>query len=319
MISRRFMAAGVAVLAAGAILFALIRFGGAPAANAPGGVGTGAAGRGGSSAGVTVVAAENFYGNIASQIGGGAVTVTSLLSNPNVDPHEYEPTVADSAAVANAAVVIENGLSYDAWMDKLIAASPNPARTVVIAGQVAPDVLPNNPHVWYGVGNIRAIAAAIATALAKADPADESRFAGHLAAFDSSLDAVQSAEDAIKSSYAGTPIGLTETIFLYQTQAMGLAVLTPFSFEKAIAEGNDPAAADVAAANADIAQGRIKVLVFNSQTVTPITTNLQNAARSRGIPTVPVTETMPAGATYQSWMLDQLSALRAALATGTGH
>jgi zinc/manganese transport system substrate-binding protein len=274
---------------------------------------------GSSSAGtIKVVAAEDFYGNIAQQIGGNKVSVTSILSDPNIDPHEYESDVQDGIAITNANIVIENGLEYDTWMDKLLGASPNPSRIVLTAGAIAPDVLMDNPHVWYGIDNISAIAGAIAAALAKTDPADATLFQGNLAAFNASLAPITAEMADIRTQYAGTAVGLTETIYLYQTEPMGLGVLTPFNFEKAIAEGNDPSAQDVNTANQQIIQKKISVLIYNSQTVTPITTNLQNEAIANGIPVVPVTETMPPADTYQSWMTAELNALQAALAKSNG-
>ncbi len=265
---------------------------------------------------IKVVAAENFYGNIAAQLGGDKVSVRNIISNPDVDPHEYESSVQDGIAIADANIVLDNGLQYDTWMDKLIAASPSVDRAVITAGDIAPDVLSNNPHVWYGVNNMMAVARAITDALVKADPADAALFQNNLSIFNDSLAPIIAKMGGIKAAYAGTPVGLTETIYLYQTGPMGLNVLTPLSFERAIAEGNDPSAQDVNIANQQIANKQVKVFIYNSQTVTPITTNLQDAAVANGIPVVPVTETMPAGDTYQSWMMDELNALETALA---GH
>jgi zinc/manganese transport system substrate-binding protein len=263
---------------------------------------------------IKIVAAEDFYGNIAQQIGGDKVSVTSILTDPNVDPHEYESSVQDGIAVTNANIVIENGLDYDTWMDKLIGASPNANRIVLTAGTIAPDALPENPHVWYGIDNISAVAAAIEGALAKIDPADAALFQNNLSTFNASLGPITAMMDSIKAQYAGTPVGLTETIYLYQTGPMGLNVLTPIAFERAIAEGNDPSAQDVNTTDQQVANKQIKVLIYNSQTVTPITTNLESAAQAVDIPVVPVTETMPASDTYQQWMMAELNSLQAALA-----
>jgi zinc/manganese transport system substrate-binding protein len=201
-------------------------------------------------------------------------------------------------------------------MDKLLSASPNPGRIVITAGAVAPDPLPENPHVWYGIDNISAIAGTITNALIKTDPADAAFFQNNLTTFNDSLAPLTAKMDAIKTQYAGTPVGLTETIYLYQTGPMGLNVLTPFNFEKAIAEGNDPSAQDVNTTDQQITGKKIKVLIYNSQTVTPITTNLEDAAQVNDIPVVPVTETMPPGDTYQAWMMAELNALETALAQG---
>jgi len=266
-----------------------------------------------SSAKVLVVAAENFYGDIAQQLGGEYVSVTSILSDPNIDPHEYESNVQNGVAVSKANLVIENGDNYDTWMDKLLSASPNPQRMVLVGADIADHKLPDNPHVWYGIDNIQTIARAITGALEKIDPADKPAFDQNLSKFLASLAPIQQKLSELKASYAGTPVGLTETIFLYQTDPIGLKVLTPFDFEKAIAEGNDPPADTVLTTTDQISQHQIKVLIYNVQTVTPVTTNLQNEAKQANIPIVPVSETMPPGKTYQQWMLDQLAVLQKAL------
>jgi zinc/manganese transport system substrate-binding protein len=304
----------VIVLAGGVYLFVRSGVSGQAGNNAPGAASNGVGG-----GAIKVVAAEDFYGNIAEQLGGDKVSVTSILSDPNVDPHEYESDVQDGIAITNANIVIENGLEYDTWIDKLLSASPNPNRTLITAGDVASDPLPDNPHVWYGIDNISSIARAITNALEHTDPADTATFEANLTAFDNSLAAITAKMAEIKTHYAGTPVGLTETIYLYQTGPMDLNVLTPFDFEKAIAEGNDPSAQSVDTTDSQVADKQIKVLIYNSQTVTPITTNLQNAAIANTIPVVPVTETMPPSDTYQSWMMSELDALQAALAQATGH
>ena len=270
-----------------------------------------------SSSTIQVVAAENFYGDIAKQLGGNKIQVLSILSNPNADPHEYESSVQDAAAVSKANIVIKNGDGYDTWMDKLLSASPNAKRVVLTGADIANHKLPDNPHIWYSIDNIQTIAASITNALKKADPADSATFDNNLQTFDNSLQPLRQKMSDIKTKYNGTPVGLTETIYLYQTGPMGLNVLTPLSFERAIAEGNDPSANDVATANDQIKKKQVKVLIYNAQTITPITTNLQNEAKQQNIPVVPVTETMPTNIHYQSWMMDQLNSLQQALAASS--
>lgn len=275
----------------------------------------GAAFKPGEPGGIPIVAAENFYGNIAQQIGGKFVTVTSFLSDPNVDPHQFESSVQNAIDVSSAAIVIENGSGYDSWMNRLLAAAPADNRVVLTATNIATHMLPDNPHVWYGIDNIEQIARALTTTLDRLDGRDASYYEQNLQKFIQSLHTVTQKMSDIKQKYAGTPIGLTETIFLYQTTAMGLNVLTPLAFQKAIAEGNDPPANTVVAAYNEVNQRQIKVLVYNKQTITPITTNMQNEAIAHHIPVVGVTETMPQGKTYQQWMLDQLDQLAQALQT----
>ena len=267
---------------------------------------------------IQVVAAENFYGDIVKQLRGSHVTVTSILSNPNVDPHEYESNVQTAIAVSKAQLVVENGNGYDAWMDRLLSASPNNSRVVLVGANIADHKLPDNPHVWYGIENMPAIAQAITAALKKLDTVNASTFDSNLATFKQSLVLLEQKIHEINKKYMGTPVALTETIYLYQAVPEGLAVLTPFDFQKAIAEGNDPPADTVIEANNQITRKEVKILIYNSQTVTPITTNLQNEAKNLNIPIVPVSETMPPGKTYQTWMIDQLNTLQLSLATATG-
>lgn len=266
-----------------------------------------------SSTAINVVAAENFYGDIVNQLGGSHVSVTSILSDPNADPHEYESNVQTAITVSKAQLVIKNGGGYDSWMDRLLSASPNSNRIVLTAYDTAPVKLPDNEHVWYSIVNVQAIAQAINGDLKKLDAADATTFDRNLQTFTQSLQQMQQKIDEIKGKYAGTPVGLTETIYLYQAGPLGLNVLTPFEFQKAIAEANDPPANAVLTAENQISKHQIKVLIYNKQTVTPTITKLLNDARTANIPIVPVTETMPAGKTYQAWMLDQLSSLEQAL------
>lgn len=260
-----------------------------------------------------VVAAENFYGDITKQLGGNHVAVISILSDPNVDPHEYESNVQDGIAISKADIVVKNGDDYDTWMGKLLSASPNKNRVVLTGADIADHKLPDNPHVWYGIANVKTIAQKITNTLKQKDSADAADFDKNLVTFDNSLQQIQQKIDTIKATYNNTPVALTETIYLYQTQPAGLHVLTPLAFERAIAEGNDPSADDVAKANDQIHNGEVKVLIYNKQTITPVTTNMQNEAKSKNVPVVPVTETMPITKHYQSWMLDQLASLAAAL------
>ncbi|MDQ2717242.1 MAG: zinc ABC transporter substrate-binding protein [Chloroflexota bacterium] len=267
----------------------------------------------GPATGIPIVAAENFYGDLFKQIGGAYVSVTSVLSDPNVDPHQYESSIQNAVTISNASIVIENGNGYDTWMDKLLSASPNADRIVLSATTIAGNKLPDNPHVWYDIHNMIAIAQSMDAALKKVDSAHASTYDRNLQTVIQALTQVIQKMDSIKGRYARTPVGLTEDIFLYQAQALDLNVLTPIEFQKAIAEGNDPPADTVISANNQVSQHLIRVLIYNEQTVTPITTNLENAAQQNHIPVVPVTETMPHGKTYQQWMLDQLTLLEQAL------
>jgi zinc/manganese transport system substrate-binding protein len=264
---------------------------------------------------IQIVAAENFYGNIAQQIGGDHVSVSSILSDPNVDPHSYESNVNQVKEIARAKIVIANGGGYDDWMDNLLASTGTTDRTVLKGFDLATIKLPDNEHVWYNPENAKTIAAEIAKTLKTSDATHAADYMKNLQTFDAAVGKVEQKITEIKARYADTPIGLTETIFLYQTSLMDLNVLTPFAFQKALAEGNDPPTNSVITTDNQINQHQIKALIYNEQTQSAITNKLQTDARQQNIPVIPVTETMPVNQTYQSWMLSQLNALEQALSS----
>lgn len=263
---------------------------------------------------VRVVAAENFYGDLATQIGGDRVHVVAILSDPNADPHEYESNAADAKAIANAQIVIKNGLGYDAFIDHLMSASPRPNRVVLDAGEITGHRQGDNPHVWYDPKTMPEVARRLADALAQIDPAHRDYFAARLQAFDSKEKAVDDKISAMRSKYQGTRVLMTEPVFDYMATALGLAIVDQQgAFQRAVEEGNDPAAAAVAQFRNELASHVVRVLIYNDQTVTPITTQMQDVAKQNGVPVVPVSETEPAGKTYQEWMLSELSTLQQAL------
>jgi zinc/manganese transport system substrate-binding protein len=258
---------------------------------------------------IQVVAAENFYGDIVKQIGGEYVTVTSILSDPNVDPHSYESNFGDSKVIADAKLVIENSGGYDSWMDGLLSASPNEQRVLLKAYDIAPTKLPDNEHIWYSIENMQAVAQQVAEKLKSLDATHASTFESNFQTFKVALGTVQQKINEIKSKHNGTPVGLTETIFLYQSGPLGLNVLTPEAFQKAVAEANDPPASAAATAEDQVRNKQVKVLIYNEQTSDPATRKLRDAASAVFVPIVPVTETMPKNKNYQGWMLDQLNDL----------
>jgi zinc/manganese transport system substrate-binding protein len=262
-----------------------------------------------------VVAAENVYGNIASQIGGRRVSVISILTNPNADPHLFEPGTANGLAVAAARVVIENGLGYDAFMTKLTDAAPSKARMVVtIADVVGVHGKDANPHLWYDVPQLAREAGAIEAALARADRSHAATYRRGLRRFVGSLGPLRREVAAIRARFHGSPVAYTEPVTGYLVAAAGLRNLAPEAFTRPIEEGTEPPPAAVASMDALIAHHRIRVLLYNSQAVSPITAHVRASARDAGIPVVPVTETLPPRLTFQQWQLRQARALAAALA-----
>jgi zinc/manganese transport system substrate-binding protein len=263
---------------------------------------------------VRVVAAENFYGDIVTQIGGSHVTVTSILSDPNADPHLFEPGTATGAAVAGSELVVENGLGYDAFMEKLLEASPDPSRTVITVADVLNVTSEGaNPHLWYDLPRIPEVAAAIADGLSALRPLDRSYFQTRLEAFDASLSPLDVAIAQIKRNDAGAPVAYTEPVPGYLLEATGLAVKTPKSFALAIEAGSEPTPQAVAEMSALLTGKQIAVFLYNSQATSPITEHLLQLARQNAIPVVPVTETLPPGMSFQNWQLGQIRALATAL------
>jgi zinc/manganese transport system substrate-binding protein len=267
---------------------------------------------------VTVVAAENFWGNIASQLGGSAVSVTSLITNPNADPHLFETDAADAAKLAQARVVIENGANYDTWMHSLLSADSGHPTIVTAAGVLHITGSDPNPHLWYDIPAVPKVATAIAAALTKADPAHAAKFRANLARFDASLQPLDATLATIRQRYAHAPVAYTERVPGYALAVADLDVKTPSGFARAVEDGTDPGPADTLAMQQLLTGHRIDALLYNVQTVTPVTTQIRALGKKNGIPIVGVSETMPSGAAdYQQWQQAQLTALLQAL--GKSH
>jgi zinc/manganese transport system substrate-binding protein len=271
----------------------------------------------GSAPPLAVLGTENFYADLLTQIGGPRVTATSLLNDPNADPHAFESSPQDAALVADARLVIVNGLGYDAFMDKLIAASDRPNRIVIDVQRLlglADDV---NVHVWYDPATMPKVAAAAADALARLDPPNAADYASRGQAYLAALRPIGDKIAQLKAMYTGSPIAFTEDVAGYLTDRIGLVVKTPVGFMKAVEEGTDPAPVDVASER-DLLTGKaVKALLYNSQVTSPTTARIHDLAQQNGIPIVGVAETIPpAFHTYQEWQLAQLADLETALANG---
>jgi len=264
---------------------------------------------------LNIVAAENFWGNIASQIGGNRVNVTSVITDPNADPHLYESDANDASRVASADVVIVNGLGYDDFMTKLLSASTNSNRQVLTASQILGVTGADaNPHLWYDIPHVPLVAAQIEQALAAKDPSRASYYEQNLTNFDNSLAPINRAIATIKSKYAGAPVAYTEPVPGYLLADAGLSVKTPEAFARAIEDGNDPSPADDATMQNLMTRRSVKVLLYNSQATSQVTQNIRDLAKQQGIPVIGVSETLPGSAgSYQSWQLGQVEALLNAL------
>jgi len=263
---------------------------------------------------VAVVAGENFWGSLATELGGSKVSVQSVVTDPNADPHEYDTSPADARAFAEASLLILNGAGYDTWGQKLVDANPSDRRQVLDVAALLGKRQGDNPHFWYSPTYVAKVMDKITAEYKAIDSADASYFDQQRAQVTTNLQPFLAEVAGIKARYAGTPIGSTESVFVYMAEALGLELTTPQEFMNAVAEGNDPPASAVVKLQDQISSRSIKVLVYNTQTTTAVTTNIRSLAASRHIPSVGVSETIqPQSLNFQDWQLKQLQSLQAAL------
>src|SRR2546428_4966418 len=261
-----------------------------------------------------VIAGQNFWGSIAAQLGGTHVSVTNIVTNPNADPHDYESSPQDARAFATADYVILNGAGYDDWGAKLLSANPNQGRKVFPVADLLDKKAGDNPHFWYNPDWVEKVADRITADYELLDAADAGYFNRQRESLRVALRPYHDAITQIRSRFSGVPVGSTESIFVYMAQALSLNLISPPAFMQAISEGNDPPAQSVARFQDQIANRQIKVLVYNTQTSTPITDNLKRLPDKNGIPVVGLSETVEAAtASFQDWQTRQLNSLLAAL------
>jgi zinc/manganese transport system substrate-binding protein len=268
-----------------------------------------------SSSGVIhVVAAENFWGSLITQLGGTRVSVTSIVSDPNADPHEYESNTGDAIAIANAQLVIINGAGYDTWAQQLIASSNTPHQVVLNVQELVNQTVDANPHFWYSPTYVNETVKAMYQDLVSIDPSHASYYTQQYDALKASLAEYNGRIAEIKQQFGGVKVASTESIFVYLANAAGLDVVSPPAFMEAVAEGNDPPAQSIVQFDQLITNGTVKVQVYNEQTVTPLTQSTEALASQHNIPIVPVTETIqPPDVSFQVWMNAQLIILQNAL------
>jgi zinc/manganese transport system substrate-binding protein len=261
---------------------------------------------------IPIVAAENFYGEAAAAIGGDRVAVSSVIVQQGTDPHDYEPTPSVATSVAEASIVIFNGADYDPWMERLVAASANETRKVIDVAALVGHAPGDNPHVWYDPKAMPALANALTEALVAVDPEDKADYERRRDALLASIAPIKERVDALRARFAGTPVTATEPVFGYMAAALGLKMQNE-AFQTAIMNETEPSAAALASMVADIKDGRVKVIFYNSQVEDPLTQHLSEVAKSTGVPIVGVTETQPEGTTFAAWMLEELDATAKAL------
>ena len=265
---------------------------------------------------ISAVGAENEYANVLSQIGGRYVHVSSILDNPNTDPHTFEASASVAQEISTAQLIVQNGVGYDAFMNRIESASPNAARKVITVQHVLglPSSTPN-PHLWYGPATMPAVAKAMAADLSALQPAHAAYFRANLTAFDRSLAPWLTAMARFKAKYADVPVATTEPVADYMLRAMGADNLTPFRFQADIMNGVDPSPQDISLVTSLFTQHKAKVFIYNQQVTDGLTTSIRQAAQQAGMPVVGVYETMPTGYRYQSWMLAETAAIERAVAS----
>jgi zinc/manganese transport system substrate-binding protein len=261
---------------------------------------------------IKVVAAESVYGDIASQIGGNKVEVTSILTSPTQDPHEFEASAATARSIADARVVVYNGADYDPWVVKLLTASRSRSRAVIEVAKLVHKRSGDNPHLWYDTAVVSALATTLASRLTQIDPAHRDDYAGRLDAFEASMAPLRGKITTLRKQYAGTPVTATEPLFDYMAEALGLKMRNG-RFQLAVMNGTEPSAAAIAAFEKGLRTRTVKVLLYNTQTTQALAERMRTIANEAGVPVVAITETEPAGQAYQAWMLAQLDALQRAL------
>jgi zinc/manganese transport system substrate-binding protein len=261
---------------------------------------------------LSIVAAENFYGGIARQIGGDQVNVFSILTNPDQDPHLFTVDTETAKAVAHADIVVESGIDYDPWMAQLDSAHPNATRTTITVADLVGAKEGDNPHIWYRPGTMPALARKLTELFSTLDPAQASHFQGRLAAFLATLQPVDAKVAALKARFAGTDVLATEPVFGYMATALGFK-MHAMGFQNHVMNNVEPSAQETAEFETLLKTRAVKVLFYNGQASDPVASRMQDIARQSGVPVIGVTETEPANTTYATWMLGQLDEIEKTL------
>ncbi len=262
---------------------------------------------------INIVAAENFYGDVAQQVAGANATVASILSNPDQDPHLFEVSPSVARLLSSAAIVVYNGADYDPWMTKLLAVSRSPNRRVIVVANLMHRTPGDNPHLWYDPPTMPTYAKALANLLEERDPAHQTKYQQRLRGFLASLQPIQAKIAELRAKFSGTSVTATEPVFGYMATALGFNMRNE-RFQLAVMNDTEPRVSDVAAFENDLRKHTVRLLFYNSQATNAAAQRLVAIARQAKIPVVGVTETEPAGKTWQDWMMDELNAVAQALA-----
>jgi zinc/manganese transport system substrate-binding protein len=261
---------------------------------------------------IDIVAAENFYGDVARQIGGPEVAVTSILSNPDEDPHLFEASPSVARAISAARIVVMSGIDYDPWVEKLLGAAKSSDRQTIVVAELAGKKNGDNPHIWYDIAIMRKFANTLADDLGNADPAHRAEYQQRYAKFAKSLEPIDAKIKELRGRLAGSEVTATEPVFGYMIDALGMKSRNQ-SFQLAVMNNTEPSASDVAAFEDDLKSHKVRLLVYNSQASDPIAEHMMKLAKASGVPVVGANETEPPGETYQAWMQSELDAVDHAL------
>jgi len=264
-------------------------------------------------AALSIVAAENFYGDVAAQIAGPDATVTSVLSNPNQDPHMFEASASVARLLVDASIVVANGADYDPWMTRMLAAIQAPRRTVIVVANLIQHRPGDNPHLWYDPRVMPLYATALTAALAELDPPRSEAYRQRRRAFLASLQPITAKVATLHTRFSGIPVTATEPVFGLMATAIGLRMRNE-RFQLAVMNNTEPRMSDVAAFETDLRSRAVRLLIYNRQATAPAAERLIGIARQANVPVVGVTETQPAERSYQDWIMDELDAVERALA-----
>lgn len=257
---------------------------------------------------ISIIAAENFYGDVAAQIGGNDVRVTSILSNPDQDPHLFEASASVARAISTAEIVVYDGIDYDPWMEKLLKAAQNARRKVIVVAELVGKRPGDNPHVWYDLAAMKAFAKTLTNDLVAADPAHAAHYRSRLAQFQRSLLPISVKIKQMHARLAGTPVEATEPVFGYMLDALGV-VSRNQKFQLAVMNSTEPSASEVAGFESDLKHHRVRLLIYNSQASDPVAERMLKLAAESHVPVVGATETEPPGKNYQAWIASELDAI----------
>ncbi len=266
---------------------------------------------------ISAVGAENEYANVIEQIGGKYVSVSAVESDPNTDPHSFEASASVAKEVSGADVLVENGVGYDSYMEKIESSSSNSARKVINVQELLglPDSTPN-PHLWYKPETMPAVAKQLVADFSELQPGHRAYFEANLKKFEKSLEPWLEGLKEFSTKYPGAAVATTEPVADYMLEAAGIENLTPFTMQADIMNDADPAPQAIAEQESFFSENKADAFVYNQQVTDSITEKFLSQAAENGVPVIGVYETMPTGYTYQRWMEAELKALEEAVANG---